>query len=142
MSIKLLLVDDEVDFVDALAERLEIRGVSVTRAYDGDKALEKVMGEPFDVVVLDVEMPGKSGNDVLAVIKEKQPLVEVIMLTGKATVPIAISGMKLGAFDFLLKPTDTEALLEKITAAYNIKASHEERIRKAEIENIIEHRGW
>lgn len=142
MSIKVLLVDDEVDFVDALAERLEIRGLSVSRAYDGNKALALVHDEPFDVVVLDVEMPGKSGNEVLAVIKEKQPLVEVIMLTGKATVPIAISGMKLGAFDFLLKPTETEALLVKIQAAYEIKADHEERIRQAEIANIIEHRGW
>ena len=142
MKIQVLLVDDEKEFIQTLAERLEVRDFNVKTAFDGDEALSKIKEQDFDVVVLDVLMPGKNGIETLREIKSIKPLVNVIMLTGHATVETAIEGMKAGAYDYLMKPTDTNDLVGKITKAYNIKAEHEERIRKAEINKIIENRGW
>ena len=96
----------------------------------------------FDVVVLDVAMPGKDGIETLKEIKDTEPLLQVIMLTGHATVEAVIEGMKLGAYDCLIKPTETEDLIEKISIAYAVKKEHQERIRKAEIGRIVKTRGW
>jgi len=142
MKIKVLIVDDEVDFAKTLAQRLELREFSVTSVFSGKAALEIVEEIDFDVVVLDVQMPEIDGIEILEKIRKCLPLTEVIMLTGQATVNNAIKGMKLGAFDFLLKPADTDLLEEKIKEAHQIKMRHEDRIRKAEIENIIKQRGW
>jgi DNA-binding response OmpR family regulator len=140
MMIKVLLVDDEKEFVDALAQRLEIRDFEVARAFSADEALERI--DSVDVVVLDVLMPGKDGITALREIKRANPLVEVIMLTGNATVESAIEGLKIGAYDYLMKPTETKDLIAKIVLAYKRKAEQEERIRKAHIENIMLRRGW
>lgn len=137
MKIKVLLVDDEREFVEALAERLEIRDFEVTKAFDGDEALERIGSVDVDVVVLDVMMPGKDGIEVLREIKKAKPLVEVLMLTGQATVESAIDGLKNGAFDFLMKPTETKDLVAKIVLAYKRKSEQEERIRKARIDEIL-----
>ena len=142
MKIKVLLVDDEKDFVDALAERLEIRDFEILKAYDGDEAVGKIAETDVDVVILDVQMPGKDGLATLREIKKAKPLVEVIMLTGHATVPSAIEGLQSGAYDFLMKPTETKDLVSKIALAYKRKAEQEERIRQAQIENIMLRRGW
>jgi len=142
MQGRVLLVDDEVEFVDLLAERLEARDFAVEKAYNGDEALQRIDDEKVDVVILDVVMPGKTGVETLREIKTKQPLVEVIMLTGHATVETAIEGMKLGAYDYLMKPTETPELVEKINGALARKREHEERIRKAEINSIMKRRGW
>jgi DNA-binding NtrC family response regulator len=142
MKIKVLLVDDEREFVDALAERLEIRDFEILKAFDGDEALGKIADANVDVVILDVQMPGKDGLATLREIKKAKPLVEVIMLTGHATVPSAIEGLQSGAYDFLMKPTETKDLVSKIALAYKRKAEQEERIRQAQIENIMLHRGW
>ncbi len=142
MKIRVLLVDDEKDFVETLAERLEVRGFEVKTCFSGNEALDLVQTHEFDVIVLDVLMPGKDGIETLRDIKALNPLIHVIMLTGHGTVETAIQGMKLGAYDYLLKPTETTELLEKITKAYTLKAEHEERIRKAEIDGIIKRRGW
>jgi two-component system, OmpR family, response regulator CpxR len=140
MKIKVLLVDDEREFVEALAERLELRDFVVAKAFDGDEAVNSI--EDVDVVVLDVLMPGKDGIATLHEIKRKKPLVEVIMLTGNATVESAIEGLKTGAFDYLMKPTETKDLIAKIVLAYKRKAEQEERIRQAHIESIMLRRGW
>ena len=144
MPIKVLLVDDEKDFIDSLSQRLELRGFVVVTALSGDDALDLIRqnDNDIDVVVLDVLMPGKDGIDTLREIKQIRPLLNVIMLTGHATVATAIDGMKLGAYDYLMKPTDTQDLVEKITKAHALKCEHEERIRKAEINNIIKRKGW
>ena len=141
MKIRVLLVDDEKEFLEPLAERLEIREFDVLTAFSGSDALTLVQEKELDVVVLDVKMPGMDGIDVLRQIKRSKPLVEVIMLTGYATVPTAIEGMKLGAFDFLLKPCETEDLINKIEEAHKRKADQEERIRKAEINGSIKRKG-
>ena len=142
MEIRVLLVDDEKDFVETLAQRLEVRDFDVKTSFSGDEALNFVQEHDFDVIVLDVLMPGKDGIETLREIKSIKPLIPVIMLTGHATVETAIEGMKLGAYDYLIKPTETADLVDKITKAYKLKAEHEERIRKAEINGIIKRRGW
>ncbi len=141
MKVKILLVDDEEQFVEVLAERLEARNFDVQRASSGDEAIAKLQEKESDVVVLDVLMPGKDGVQTLKEIKQLWPIVEVIMLTGHATVETAIEGMKLGAYDYLMKPSETEDLVKKISKAYQRKSEHEERIRKAEIDKIAKSRG-
>uniref|UniRef100_A0A7C3ZAK2 Response regulator n=1 Tax=Desulfobacca acetoxidans TaxID=60893 RepID=A0A7C3ZAK2_9BACT len=142
MKIRVLLVDDEEQFVETLAMRLEARDFAVATAFNGDQALDYVKAREVDVVVLDVLMPGLSGIDTLREIKKIRPLTEVIMLTGHATVETAIEGMKLGAFDYLMKPTEIEELVDKITKAYKRKAEHEDRIRQATIDRIARTRGF
>lgn len=136
MKIRVLLVDDEADFLETLAERLVIRNYDVTTSLSGEDALEKVMGYNFDVVVLDVLMPGIDGIEALREIKNIKPLTEVIMLTGHATVETAIEGMKLGAYDYLMKPCETQDLVMKIDKAHERKAEHEERIREAKVSKL------
>ena len=142
MSTKVLLVDDEEAFVEALAQRLEVRGFKVRIALSGDEALVRLQEEPADVVILDVLMPGKDGIQALREIREAFPITEVIMLTGHGTLETGIEGMKLGAFDYLTKPIEAPDLVEKIENAGKRKHEHEERIRNAEIELITKTRGW
>lgn len=142
MKIKVLIVDDEKEYCDTLAERLEMRDFSVTRVYSGKGAIEIAEKIDFDVIILDILMPEVTGIDVLRQIKKAKPLTHIILLTGEATVENAIQGMKLGAFDFLMKPADTDNLSERIIEAHALKHEHEERIRQAEIENILKTRGW
>ncbi len=131
MKIRVLLVDDEQEFVEQLSERLKLRDYDVTAVYSGEEAVEKIRQYLFDVVILDVSMPGMDGIETLKNIKSIRPLTEVIMLTGHATVESAIEGMRLGAFDYLMKPTEIEKLTEKIDNAHQRKAEQDERIRMA-----------
>jgi DNA-binding response OmpR family regulator len=142
MTVKVLLIDDEPQFVEVLAERLEARGFAVQTALTGDEGLAKLQEQEADVVILDVQMPGRDGVETLREIKRIKPLVEVIMLTGHATIESGIQGLKLGAYDYLMKPTDTEDLVAKMLRAYARKSEQEERIRRAEIDKIIAKRGW
>lgn len=133
-----LLVDDEVPFVEALTKRLTKRDLTVMSAFSGNEALEVLAKEPkIDIVILDVKMPGMDGIDTLREIKKGYPLVEVIMLTGHATVETAIDGMKLGAFDYLMKPCEIDKLMEKVKVARGKKSAHEEKIRQARISEIV-----
>ena len=136
MKIRILLVDDEKEYVETLAERLRTRGFHVTEAFSGSEAVEKLKGYNFDVTVLDVKMPGMSGIETLDEIKKLKPLTEVLMLTGHGTIETAIEGMKKGAYDYLLKPCKMDLLLEKINGAYERKSEHEERIRKAMVDKL------
>jgi two-component system response regulator CpxR len=142
MKIRVLLVDDEKEFVESLSERLELRLFDVKTSYTGDEAIRLIQQEDIDVIILDVLMPGKDGIATLTEIKKLKPLIQVIMLTGNATVETAINGMKLGAYDYLMKPTETEDLVKKINSAAKVKQEHDERIQQAEIQNIIKKRGW
>jgi DNA-binding NtrC family response regulator len=142
MKINVLLVDDEKDFVDYLAERLQIRDFNVTIAFSGDEAIKLVEENEFDVIVLDVQMPGKNGVETLKEIKSIEQLSQVIMLTGHATVKTAIQGMKNGAFDYLMKPTDIDELIVMMNNAYQLVAEQRDKIRQAEINDILKKRGW
>jgi DNA-binding NtrC family response regulator len=137
-----MLVDDEAPFVDAMTRRLGKRNLDIVAAYTGYEALEKLNTQKtIDVVILDVKMPGMDGIDTLREIKKAHPLVEVIMLTGHATVETGIEGMKLGAFDYLMKPCDIEKLMAKVQEAKSKKSRHEEKITQARISEIALRRG-
>lgn len=117
-----LLVDDEVDYLEALMRRLKKRKVNVTGVNSGSEALRFLKAIPVDVVVLDVRMPEMDGIQVLRQIKKLNPSVEVIMLTGHANLEVAVEGMRLGAFDYLIKPSPIEELIYKIEDAYKAKS--------------------
>lgn len=114
---KLLLVDDEVEFVSTLAERLVLRGIDVRTANSGEEALRQVLSDPPEIVVLDVMMPGMSGLEVLQRVKAQNPRIKVILLTGIGNPRDGAEGIRLGAFDYLMKPLQIEELLETIGAA-------------------------
>ncbi len=118
---KVLVVDDEEDFLETLVKRLKSRDLEVMGAESGRKALELIENQDFDVVVLDVKMPGMDGIETLQELKKKKPLIEVIMLTGHASVESGIQGMQLGAFDYVMKPVPLDDLLEKMRQAYERK---------------------
>jgi len=141
IPIRILLVDDEEDFVEMLALRLEELGEKVTPAYSGKQCIETLEKETVDVVILDIKMPGMDGMQTLKEIKKKFPLVEVIMLTGHGTAQTAVEGMKLGAFDYLMKPADFEDLTSKLENARKRKDEQEERIRKAEAKLLLRRSG-
>ena len=129
MKKRILVVDDEEKFVDYLFKRLINRGYDVVISLNGEDAIEKVKTHNFDVVVLDVLMPGIDGIDTLREIKKIKPLTEVIMLTGHASVESGIEGMKLGAYDYLMKPCETEELVSKINKACEKKSEQEAKQR-------------
>jgi len=129
-----LLVDDEVEFLETLEKRLRKRNIGVKVATSGEEALEVLRSESPDVVVLDVKMPGMDGIETLREIKKRKPLVEVVMLTGHANVEVAIQGMEMGAFDYLMKPVDIDELVYKLQDAYRRKTLEEEKARELEQE--------
>jgi DNA-binding NtrC family response regulator len=134
---KLLLVDDEKGFLDTITKRLKKRELEVKAVYSGEDALvELKKNSAIEVVVLDVKMPGMDGIETLVEIKHRFPLMEVIMLTGHATVETAIDGMKLGAFDYLMKPCDIDVLISKVKEAMEKKKQHDEKIMEARIKEI------
>ncbi len=136
MKIRVLLVDDEKDFVDALAERLEVRRFEVMKAFNGDEALALLRSQEADVIVLDMLMPGKDGMQTLREIKEMRPLAEIILLTGHGTPGKGVDSMQTGAFDYMTKPANLKDLLENIVNAYKRKSEQEDRIRRANIKRI------
>lgn len=122
---KVMIVDDEEDFLETILKRLKTRGVDVTGAESGYKALELMDNKDFDVVICDVKMPGMDGIETLREMKKKKPLTEVIMLTGHASVESGIQGMQLGAFDYVMKPVALDELLEKMRQAYERRVIQE-----------------
>ena len=137
MKTRVLIVDDEKEFVDLVSERLTMRDYDVTAAFSGEEALDTVKKYNFDIVVLDVLMPGIDGIETLREIKRIKPLTEVILLTGHAAVNTAIEGMRLGAYDYLTKPCEISDLVTKLDKAHDRKAEQEERIRAAKVEDIV-----
>ena len=138
----ILLVDDEAPFVETMTKRLTKRDLNVITAFSGEEALERLNNHRnTDVVILDVKMPGMDGIETLSKIRNKFPLTEVIMLTGHATVESAIEGMKLGAFDYLMKPCELEQLMAKVQEAAKKKRDHEEKIREARVREALSAHG-
>lgn len=119
-KLKVLLVDDEEEFVTTLAERLQLREIETVIATDGDDALRIINAERLPVVVLDVMMPGLGGLDVLQQIKRKYPEIQVILLTGRGSTNNGIKGMRLGAFDYMMKPVKIEDLIQKMNEAFQV----------------------
>ena len=138
---RVLLVDDEKDFVEILKLRLEEAGEKVTPAHSGKECLDILETTDIDVVILDILMPGMDGIATLKEIKNRFPLVEVIMLTGHGSTESAVRGMKLGAFDYLLKPAHFGDLTAKLESARERKDAQTERIRKAELKLLLRRSG-
>lgn len=122
---RILVVDDEDDFRETIVKRLKGRNLDTTGVASGEEALKIMESESFDVVVLDVRMPGMDGIEALKEMKKKKPLTEVIMLTGHASVESGIQGMQLGAFDYVMKPVPLDELLDKMRQAYERKRIQE-----------------
>ncbi len=128
-SFSVLLVDDEEEFLATVLKRFEKRKMNAAGAKNGEDALKILAGNPVDVVVLDVKMPGMDGIQTLREIKRSFPLIEVVMLTGHASMEVAIEGMEIGAFDYLMKPVDIDELLYKLQDAYKKKSIQEDKIK-------------
>lgn len=118
-NINILLIDDEIEFISTLAERLELRGYTSKTAQDGETGLSMITNESFNLVILDLMMPGLTGLDTLKQIKTIDDTLPVILLTGHGSTKDGMEGMRIGAFDFLMKPLDINELLEKIKLALN-----------------------
>lgn len=127
-KIQVMVVDDEPVFRDVLTKRLSRRMLEVSTAANGDEALDSLADREVDVVLLDVKMPGRDGIEICREIKRSHPLVEVIMLTGHADLSDAVTGMRLGAFDYLLKPVDADELVNKIEDAATRRYLQQDKI--------------
>jgi len=135
---RVLVVDDEEDFVEATVKRLNKRGIDAEGVLSGEQALELMKKKRFDVVLLDIKMPGgMDGIETLREMKKIAPLTEVILLTGHASVESSIEGLKLGAFDYLLKPMKLEDLITKLAEAFEKKDKQDQKIRSAKIKELL-----
>lgn len=139
-TFSVLVVDDEKDFLETLVSRLKKRKIDTHGAKSGEDALKLIKNRSFDVVILDIKMPGgMDGIEALRAIKKIQPLTEVILLTGHASVETSIEGMKLGAFDYVLKPVKLEELLPKMLQAFEKKNNHDQKVRSAKIRETLKY---
>ncbi len=120
-KIKLLIVDDEVKFLDSMAQRLELRDFDVTKASSGAQALEAARSGKFDLALLDLKMPGMDGTEVLQHLKQEHKYLEVIILTGHGSLDSAVECTKLGAFGYLPKPYELDNLLTVLKQAYEAR---------------------
>ena len=135
-NIKLLMVDDEVKFLESISKRLVLKSFDVTTAVNGKEAIESAEKGFFDVAVVDFQMPGMDGAQVLRTLKEKHKYLEIIMLTGHATVDSAVECTKLGAFKYLEKPYDFENLVEVIQEAYEARLKKKFEHNQKRMEDI------
>jgi DNA-binding NtrC family response regulator len=142
MATKILLVDDEEEFAHLLAQRLETRGMRVTVVACGEEAVAMVGKRIFDVAIIDLSMPGIDGIETLKQVKVKQPDLQVLMLTGHATVAGGIEAMKQGACDFLQKPVEMDELLEKILTARRSRLTVLHQREDAEMQEILKRKSW
>ena len=136
-----LIVDDEKEFREMTTTRLNKRDLECESAPDGDAALAMVVKKNYDVILLDVKMPGRDGIEILREIKKIAPLAEVVMLTGHASVESGINGIKYGAFEYLMKPIDLEILYEKLNAAFEQKRAQEAKVEMAKSKRDLVHPG-
>ncbi|MCU0573508.1 MAG: response regulator [Syntrophobacteraceae bacterium] len=129
-SFRVLVVDDELDFLETLVKRLRRRKVDASGVSSGVEALQLLEQEHFDVVILDIRMPGFDGIETLREMKRKRPLMEVILLTGHASVESGMQGMQLGAFDYVMKPAEFDEILDKVRQAFDRKTLHEAKLKE------------
>jgi DNA-binding NtrC family response regulator len=142
MTDKVLIVDDEQDFLDVLSDRLKTRDMNVSTASSAKDAIKKIDTESYDAVVLDLMMPEMDGLETLKIMKEKNPDLQVILLTGHATVEKGIQAMKLGAMDLIEKPADLTTIVERIKHAKAEKIILVEKKSEQRIRDILTRKGW
>ncbi len=136
-KIKLLIADDEVKFLDSIAQRLELRGFDVTKCTNGDDAVKAAEEKKFDLALLDLKMPGLNGKEVLEILKSEHKFLEVIILTGHGSLDSAVECTKLGAFGYLPKPYELEKLLEVLKEAYETRLKRKFEADQARLEKIM-----
>lgn len=139
---KILLVDDDIDFVETLATRLRKRGLYVEVATSGKESIEKARQTVFHIVILDLVMPDMDGIETLKVLQKRCPGIQVMLLTGQATIQAAVEATRLGAVDVLEKPTDAVTLIEKISAARAKHIASTTSSSDDEIGDILRKHGW
>lgn len=142
MNEKVLLVDDEKDFLEVMGERLMSRGIDVTTSASAEDALEQIEKDIFDAVILDLQMPVMDGIDTLKKIKARHPEIQVILLTGHATVEKGVEAIKSGAMDLVEKPADLEVLGEKIKKAHKKKMLIVDKTSKERVINALKRYGF
>ncbi len=141
MEEKVLLVDDEKKFLEVMSERLTTRGVTVTTATSAAEALEQIEANLFDAVILDLKLPGMDGIEALKRMKAKRPELQIILLTGHATVEKGVEAIKLGAMDFIEKPADLESLGEKIKQAKQKKMLIVDEANRETVQGVLKRWG-
>ncbi len=139
---RVLLVDDEEAFVEALGKRLNARGLSVQTSNSGEDAVAKAQGQSFDVIVLDLAMPGIDGIETMKRLREVDPDLQIILLTGHGSIEKAVEATKLGAIDFLQKPASLSDLLELIQEAGTRKTILVEKRASEWAADLIKRKGW
>ena len=142
MEEKVLLVDDEKDFLEVMAERMTARGIEVSTASSAAEAIRLAEKESFDAIIVDLMMPEMDGIEALKLLKKKTPETQVILLTGHATLEKGIEAMKLGAVDFLEKPADMNQLTKKIKKAHAHKMMVVEKQIEEKMKKIMGLKGW
>ena len=142
MEAKVLLVDDEQDFLETLSSRLEMRGLKVSAVTSGEQAITEAKQQEYDAIVVDLSMPGIDGLETLKRIKADNPNAEIIMLTGHGSVASGVEAMKLGAGDFLQKPVELSELMARIDQAKTKKMLVLQKQSQEELRKIIKSKSW
>ena len=142
LKANVLLVDDEEQFLKVLSQRLEGKGLKVDTSTSGEDAIKKVKGKDFDAIILDLVMPGMSGIETLKRIRSENPDLQIILLTGHATVEKGVEAMKTGAVDFLEKPADLNKILEKVAEAKRKRVLLVEKKHEEHIKELLKSKGW
>ena len=137
-KIKLLIVDDEIKFLDSIAQRLEMRGLDVAKAGNGTEAVDIARTQKFDLALLDLKMPGMDGKQVLEILKKEHKFIEVIILTGHGSLESAVECTKLGAFGYLPKPYELDNLLEILRQAYEVRLKKKFELDQARMDKIMQ----
>jgi DNA-binding NtrC family response regulator len=136
-AIKLLIVDDETRFLNAIAQRLTKRGFDVRTAENGEEAIQLARSEKFDIALLDLRMPGMDGGEVLRVLKGEHQFLEAIMLTGHGSLESAVELTRVGAFSYLPKPYELEKLIQVLREAYQARLEKKFASDQAKMEKIM-----
>jgi DNA-binding NtrC family response regulator len=137
-----LLVDDEEKFLEVFSQRLQGRGLKVDKATSGEDAITRSKAKDFDAIVLDLSMPGMGGIEALKAMKNANPDLQIIILTGHGTLQAGIEAMKVGAMDFMEKPVDINKLMEKISEAKNKKVVLVDKKHGEHIKEIMQTKSW
>jgi len=136
-KIKLLVVDDEIRFLETLSRRLELRDFDVTPVSDGLKAIELAGKREFDLALVDLKMPGMTGEEVLRVLKEQSPFIEVVILTGHGSVDSAVECLKAGSYSYLQKPCETRELMDVLKEAYQKRVQRKLDVNRERLEELM-----
>ncbi|MBD3234376.1 MAG: response regulator [candidate division Zixibacteria bacterium] len=138
----ILLIDDEEEFTEVLSARMETRGFNVDVASSGEEGIDKAKAKSYDAVILDMAMPGMDGMETLKHLLNIRPGLQIIMLTGHATVNKGVEAVKLGAADFLEKPAEINLLVEKIKQAQEKTEILFEQQLDKKLSDIMKKKGW